>query len=228
MTSRPVRRPSSTPSGPAPTAGAQLGDLDLVAAAQGGDGDAFELLVQRYRRFVRSRSRGYFLVGGDRDDLAQEALIGFYKAVRDFRPEEGASFRSFAELCITRQLITAIKAAARMMHTPLNQAVSISRPRGDEGDDTPDEEQLGPAPAHADPLEQLVAREELTATHAALAASLSPLEVEVLSRFVAGASYETIAAEVDRHTKAVDNALQRVKRKVTQHLDERAALDLVG
>lgn len=197
-------------------------DLELVAAAQAGDADAFDALVDRYRRFVRSRSRGYFLVGGDREDLEQEALIGFYKSVRDFRPELQASFRAFAELCINRQLITAIKTATRKKHVPLNQSISFSANRTDDGDDRPDDEFLAVVDPLSDPLEQLVAREDVATTHAALAATLSPLEVQVLTRYVAGASYETIATEVGRHVKAVDNALQRVKRKLTQHLAEQA------
>ena len=204
----------------------QATDLELVAAAQAGDADAFDRLVDRYRRFVRARSRGYFLVGGDRDDLEQEALIGFYKSVRDFRPELQASFRAFAELCINRQLITAIKTATRKKHQPLNQSVSFSAPRGhDDRDDRGDEEIPAAADAMADPAEQMVALERLAVTHEARASTLSPLEVEVLTAYVAGRSYEVIADEVGRHVKAVDNALQRVKRKLTQHLDDQAKLD---
>ena len=200
-------------------------DLELVAAAQAGDPAAFDRLVDRYRRFVRSRARGYFIVGGDRDDLEQEALIGFYKSVRDFKPELQASFRAFAELCINRQLITAIKTATRKKHQPLNQSVSFSAPRP--GDDSEDREDDLPATADAlaDPAEQLVALERLAVTHEALAATLSPLEVEVLTLYVEGRSYEVIAEEVGRHVKAVDNALQRVKRKLTQHLAEQAELE---
>lgn len=217
MTSRPNRRVATS----------TATDLELVAAAQAGDPDAFDLLVERYRRFVRSRSRGYFLVGGDRDDLEQEALIGFYKSVRDFRPELQASFRSFAELCINRQLITAIKTATRKKHVPLNQSISFSATRS-EDDDRSDEDLLVAFDPQSDPLEQLVAQEDVSATHAVLAANLSELEVEVLTRYVNGASYEVIAADVGRHVKAVDNALQRVKRKLTIHLAEQAQLDAVG
>ena len=200
-------------------------DLELVAAAQAGDSVAFDRLVDRYRRFVRSRSRGYFIVGGDREDLEQEALIGFYKSVRDFKPELQASFRAFAELCINRQLITAIKTATRKKHQPLNQSVSFSASRpGDDRDDR-DDEIPAAADALADPAEQLVALERLAVTHEALASTLSPLEVEVLTRYVEGRSYEVIAAEVGRHVKAVDNALQRVKRKLSQHLAAQAELD---
>ncbi|HEX2577923.1 MAG TPA: RNA polymerase sporulation sigma factor SigH [Aquihabitans sp.] len=217
MTARSIRRATSTAT-----------DLELVDAAQAGDAEAFDVLVERYRRFVRSRSRGYFLIGGDRDDLEQEALIGFYKSVRDFRPELQASFRSFAELCINRQLITAIKTATRKKHVPLNQSISFSAPRGDDGDDRSDDDVLLAIDPQSDPLEQLVAREDVAATHAVLAANLSELEVEVLTRYVAGASYDTIAEEVGRHVKAVDNALQRVKRKLAQHLADQAAFDAVG
>jgi RNA polymerase sporulation-specific sigma factor len=147
-------------------------DLELVAAAQAGDSVAFDRLVDRYRRFVRSRSRGYFIVGGDREDLEQEALIGFYKSVRDFKPELQASFRAFAELCINRQLITAIKTATRKKHQPLNQSVSFSAPRpGDERDEH-DDDIPAAADALSDPLEQLVALERLAVTHEALAAAL--------------------------------------------------------
>lgn len=201
-------------------------DLELVAAAQAGDPDAFDALVDRYRRFVRFRSRGYFLMGGDRDDLEQEALIGFYKAVRDFDPELRAAFRSFAELCITRQIITAVKAATRKKHVPLNDSVSFSAPRED--DDRPGDDRFVVDDRQAGPLEQLVAGDDLASTHQALTAALSPLELDVLTRFVDGASYEVIAADLGRHAKAVDNALQRIKRKVTQCLDDRAELEAVA
>ncbi|MCU1497882.1 MAG: polymerase factor sigma-70 [Acidimicrobiales bacterium] len=218
MTARRTRRSTST----------TATDLELVAAAQAGDPDAFDVLVERYRRFVRSRSRGFFLVGGDRDDLEQEALIGFYKSVRDFRPELQASFRAFAELCINRQLITAIKTATRKKHVPLNQSISFSATRPDEDDNRSDEDLLAAIDPHSDPLEQLVDREDVAATHAVLAANLSELEVQVLTRYVAGASYDMIAEEVGRHVKAVDNALQRIKRKLSQHLAEQALLDAVS
>lgn len=196
-------------------------DLELVAAAQVGDPAAFDRLADRYQRFVRSRSRGYFLVGGDREDVEQEAFIGFYKSVRDFKPELQASFRAFAELCINRQIITAIKAANRKKHAPLNQSVPFYAPRP--GDDPGDASEDLPAVADAlaDPAEQLVALEGLAVTHGALADRLSPLEVQVVSRFVEGRSYEAIAGELGRHVKAVDNALQRVKRKLAQHQAER-------
>ena len=203
---------------------ASAADVELVAAAQAGDRTAFDLLVDRYRRFVRSRGRGYFLMGGDRDDIEQEALIGFYKSVRDYDPTMAASFRSFAELCVNRQIITAIKTATRKKHVPLNQSISFSATRSDDNDERTDEDFLLSIDPHADPLEQLVAREDLQVTHAALAEALSPLEVDVLTRYVNGASYEIIAAELGRQVKAVDNAIQRIKRKLIGHLSEQAEL----
>ena len=197
----------------------QATDPELVEAAQQGDTLAFDRLVERHRGLVRYRARSFFLVGADRDDLEHEALIGFYKAVRDFRPELEASFRSFAELCINRQLITAIKAATRKKHQPLNRSRPLTGP-ADPTDD-PDERELAVSDPDADPLVQLVIAEDLTATRQVLDEHLSPLEVDVLTRYVAGASYETIAEEVGRHAKAVDNALQRVKRKLAPQLAPR-------
>lgn len=200
-------------------------DLDLVAAAQAGDADAFDRLVDRYRRFVRSRSRGYFIVGGDRQDLEQEALIGFYKSVRDFNPDLQASFRAFAELCVNRQVITAIKTANRKKHQPLNQSVSFSAPRpGADADDHDDDVPVVADP-QSDPAEQLVALEQIADTHHALLSTLSPLEIEVLTGYVEGRSYEQIAHDLGRHSKAVDNAIQRIKRKLSTHLTAREAQD---
>jgi RNA polymerase sporulation-specific sigma factor len=198
-------------------------DLELVAAAQAGDADAFDRLVDRYRRFVRSRSRGYFIVGGDRQDLEQEALIGFYKSVRDFNPDLQASFRAFAELCVNRQVITAIKTANRKKHQPLNQSVSFSAPRPGVETDDHDDDVPAVADPRTDPAEHLVAMEQIAGTHDALLSQLSSLEIEVLTGYVEGRSYEQIADELGRHTKAVDNAIQRIKRKLTTHLAERSA-----
>lgn len=198
------------------------GDLDLVAAAQAGDEAAFDLLLARYRRFVRARSRNYFLVGGDRDDLEQEALIGFYKSVRDFRVDVSPSFRAFVDLCVSRQIISAIKAATRQKHALLNSSVSLA-PANDAGELDREIVDRG-----ADPLEQLLAIERVDATHHALARDLTQLEVEVLGCFVGGATYESIANAVGRDPKAVDNALQRIRRKVSAHLADRVELELVG
>ncbi len=179
-----------------------------------------EALLGRYRRFARAKARGYFLIGGDADDVEQEALIGLYKAVRDFRPEHQASFRAFAELCIKRQIITAIKTATRQKHRPLNQYQSISgvRPGDDAAEAAIDEilvEHTDP-----DPADHVVADERMAGLKAAMDAVLSGLEVQVLQLYVEGKSYQEISDQLGRHTKSIDNALQRIKRKLDGKLDE--------
>ncbi len=190
-------------------------DLDLVAAVQAGEAEAFDALAARHRGLVRSPGRRYFIMGGDRDDLEQEALIGLYKAARDFRPERQVGFRAFAELCVNRQVMTAIKAANRKKHHALNRSRTLT-PTAVDGDDETHE--LAVSDPTADPLVQILSVEEATDTRRTIGEVLSPLEADVLRRFVAGASYETIAEEVGRHPKAVDNALQRVKRKLAPQL----------
>jgi RNA polymerase sporulation-specific sigma factor len=205
-----------------PVALSRLGDLELVARYQSGCEDALTAILERYRRFARSKARGYFLVGADRDDVEQEALIGLYKAARDFRPEHESSFRAFADLCITRQIITAIKAATRHKHQALNQYVSISGGRpDDDGGERPVDELLRPHHHGLDPADELVAAERLRATRARLAEVLSRFEVDVLSLYVEGRTYQEIGDQLDRHVKAIDNALQRIKRKLDLHLVER-------
>jgi RNA polymerase sporulation-specific sigma factor len=199
-------------------------DIDLAAMAQAGDHDALGALIDRYRRFARAKSRGYFLVGGDSDDIEQEALIGLYKAARDFRPEHQASFRAFAELCITRQIITAIKTATRQKHQPLNQYVSISGTRpGDE----PGERSVEDLLLHhdADPADRIVSDERIGSLRDAMAALLSTLEVEVLGLYVEGKSYQEIGEQLGRHVKSIDNALQRIKRKLDGQLTADAAAE---
>ena len=206
----------------------QLTDVELVAQAQQGCADSLVALIDRYRRFARAKARGYFLVGADADDVEQEALIGIYKAARDFRPEHLASFRAFAELCVTRQIITAIKTATRQKHQALNQYVSISTPRttDDSGDRAVDE--LIHVHRHgADPADRVIAEERFGAMRQRLSEVLSGLEVEVLSLYVEGRSYQEIGEQLDRHVKSIDNALQRIKRKLELTLDERAAADRV-
>ncbi|MEJ7845711.1 MAG: RNA polymerase sporulation sigma factor SigH [Acidimicrobiales bacterium] len=203
-----------------------LPDVELAARAQAGDGRALEVLIDRYRRFARAKSRGYFLVGGDADDLEQEALIGLYKATRDFRPEHLASFRSFAELCITRQIITAIKTANRQKHLPLNQFLSISGARGADDPAERSVEELLAGHHAADPAERVVAGERMAVLRTALAELLSSLEVDVLHLYVEGRSYQEIGEQLDRHAKSIDNALQRIKRKLDAHLQAEAAADL--
>jgi RNA polymerase sporulation-specific sigma factor len=200
-------------------------DDELAAAAQGGNGHALEALIERYRRFARAKSRGYFLVGGDADDIEQEALIGLYKAVRDFRPEFQASFRAFAELCITRQIITAIKTATRQKHQPLNQYLSISGVRGSDDPGERSVEELLPHHHGTDPADNVVSRERLESMRASMAQMLSALEVDVLRLYVEGKSYQEIGERLGRHVKSIDNALQRIKRKLDAHLAAEALAD---
>jgi RNA polymerase sporulation-specific sigma factor len=205
---------------------AELADDDLVARFHNGDTDALNVLLERYRRFARAKSRGYFLVGADSDDIEQEGMIGLYKAVRDFRPDRQSSFRAFAELCITRQVITAIKTATRQKHQPLNQYVSISGVRGSDDPGERSVEDLLDDHYIADPAEEVVAAEGMDAMRQAMAEMLSGLEVDVLKLYVSGKSYQEIGDQLGRHVKSIDNALQRIKRKLDVHLQERAAAEI--
>jgi RNA polymerase sporulation-specific sigma factor len=221
---------------PRPADLTDLADDELVARHQAGCQDSLRVIIERYRRFARAKARSYFLVGGDADDVEQEALIGLYKAARDFRPEHQSSFRAFAELCVTRQIITAIKTATRQKHQALNQYVSISAVRG--GDDPAErsvEELLHDRrKCEPDPAERIVADERMDAMRDRMAEMLSGLEVDVLALYVEGKSYQEIGDQLGRHVKSIDNALQRIKRKLDQHLAERetadraAELELVG
>jgi RNA polymerase sporulation-specific sigma factor len=202
----------------------ELDDHYLVALAKSGQADAYDRIVRRYRGFVRLKASSYFLLGGDSDDLIQEGLLGLYKAVRDYRTDRESSFRNFAELCITRQIITAVKTASRNKHAPLNQYVSFGQSPAAAGDsDTTLEELLPGAPVH-DPANQVIASEELQSLVSCLSSVLSELESRVLSLYLDGYSYETIGERLDCDTKTVDNALQRVKRKVGTHLADREVL----
>ena len=196
----------------------ELEDLQLVMKARNGDDRARDQLIQRYTGFVRLKASSYFLAGGDAEDLIQEGLVGLYKAVRDFRADKETSFRSFAELCVTRQIITAIKTATRFKHAPLNTYVSFSHtPAGQEseGDCT-----LGdalPGPSVNDPSVCVISTEELQSLVGCLGTTLSPLEADALRLYMEGNSYEEMAEVLGCDTKTIDNALQRVKRKVLTH-----------
>ena len=203
----------------------ELEDLQLVMKARNGSEAALDTLMRRYTGFVRLKASSYFIAGGDSDDLIQEGLVGLYKAVRDFRTDKETSFRSFAELCITRQIITAIKTATRFKHAPLNTYVSFSHtPAGqDDGDCT-----LGdalPGPGVDDPVVCVISTEELQSLVFCLGTGLSPLESDALRLYLEGNSYEEMAEGLGCDTKTIDNALQRVKRKVLQHQQERAVID---
>jgi RNA polymerase sporulation-specific sigma factor len=202
----------------------QVDDGYLIALAKQGDPTAYDRLVRRYYGFVRLKASSYFLTGGDADDLIQEGLVGLYKAIRDFRSDRESSFRNFAELCITRQVITAVKTATRNKHTPLNQYVSFasSPSSGFDGEATLDEVIAGPS-AH-DPVNQVISGEELRSLIECLGTALSELESRVLALYLDGRSYEEIGGRIGCDTKTVDNALQRVKRKVGGHLRSRDVL----
>jgi RNA polymerase sporulation-specific sigma factor len=203
----------------------ELADLQLVLRARNGDSAAMDALIRRYTGFVRLKASSYFLAGGESDDLNQEGLIGLYKAVRDFRADKETSFRSFAELCITRQIITAIKTATRFKHAPLNTYVSFSQtPAGqDDGECT-----LGdalPGPGVDDPAVCVISTQELQSLVFCLGTGLSPLESDALRLYLEGNSYEEMAEDLGCDTKTIDNALQRVKRKVLQHQSGRQVID---
>jgi RNA polymerase sporulation-specific sigma factor len=199
----------------------ELDDGYLVALAKRGSADAYDRIVRRYRGFVRLKASSYFLLGGDGEDLIQEGLLGLYKAIRDFRTDRESSFRNFAELCITRQIITAVKTASRNKHAPLNQYVSFAQtPAG--GDSEAMLEEILPGPTSDDPADRVIASEELASLVACLSSVLSELESRVLSLYLDGYSYEVIGERLECDTKTVDNALQRVKRKVGTHLASRA------
>jgi RNA polymerase sporulation-specific sigma factor len=194
----------------------------LLALARNGSADAYDRLVRRYHSFVRLKASSYFLIGGDSEDLVQEGLVGLYKAIRDFRPDRESSFRNFAELCITRQIITAVKTATRNKHTPLNGYVSFSATPAGASESEPTLDEVLPGPGISDPVIQVISSEELRSLVACLSTVLSELESRVLSLYLDGYSYTTIGERIGCDCKTVDNALQRVKRKVGSHLDSRA------
>src|SRR6476659_4300115 len=203
----------------------ELEDLQLVIKARNGDGVAMDALIRRYTGFVRLKASSYFLAGGDNDDLLQEGLIGLYKAVRDFRTDKETSFRSFAELCVTRQIITAIKSATRYKHAPLNTYVSFSHTPA--GQDVEGECTLGdalPGPMIDDPAVRVISTEELQSLVGCLGTTLSGLESEALRLYLDGNSYEQMAETLGCYCKTIDNALQRVKRKILAHQAERAVV----
>ena len=200
----------------------ELDDHYLIALAKQGKKDAYDRIVKRYFGFVRLKASSYFLIGGDSDDLIQEGLVGLYKAVRDYRSDRESSFRNFAELCITRQIITAVKTSTRNKHAPLNEYISFAQTPAAAGDGEQTLEDVLPGPTVHDPVFQVISSEELHSLVGCLTSALSDLESSVLSLYLDGRSYEEIAGRLDCDTKTVDNALQRVKRKVAAHLDSRS------
>ena len=203
----------------------ELEDLQLVMRVHNGDERARETLIQRYNGFVRMKASSYFIAGGEPEDLLQEGLIGLCKAMRDFRADKETSFRSFAELCVTRQIITAIKTATRYKHAPLNTYVSFSQtPAGQDPDSDVTLGDALPGSHVNDPSVAVISTDELKSLVFCLGTGLSPLEADALRMYLEGSSYEDMAEVLDCDTKAIDNALQRVKRKILQHQRSREVL----
>ena len=194
-------------------------DEELVEDAKSGNNKALEHIINKYKNFVRAKARTYFLIGADREDIIQEGMIGLFKAIRDFRGDKLSSFRAFAELCITRQIITAIKTATRQKHIPLNSYISLNKPIFDEESDRTLMDVLCEAKV-SDPEEMMINREDYNSIEEKMSEVLSELELEVLAYYLQGKSYQEIAVDLDRHVKSIDNALQRVKRKLEKYLEE--------
>jgi len=197
-------------------------DEEVVEFARNGDEEALEYLITKYKNFVRAKARAYFLIGADREDIIQEGMIGLYKAIRDFRMDKLSSFRAFAELCITRQIITAIKTATRQKHIPLNSYISLNKPIYDEDSDRTLMDVISGTKI-TDPEELIISREEFDNIEEKMGEILSSLEWKVLMAYLEGKSYQEIARDLHRHVKSIDNALQRVKRKLERYLERREA-----
>lgn len=197
-----------------------LTDEEIVDLAKDGDDSAQEYLINKYKNFVRAKARSYFLIGADREDIIQEGMIGLYKSIRDFRCDKLSSFRAFAELCITRQIITAIKTATRQKHIPLNSYVSLNKPIYDEDSDRTLLDVISGSKV-TDPEELIISREEFDDIEEKMGEILSSLEWKVLMSYLEGKSYQEIAVDLRRHVKSIDNALQRVKRKLERYLERR-------
>lgn len=193
-------------------------DENLVEQARQGDSAALEYLINKYKNFVRGKSRSYFLIGADHEDIVQEGMIGLYKAIRDYREDKLSSFKAFAELCITRQIITAIKTATRQKHIPLNSYVSLDKPIYDEESDRTLLDVIDSAKV-SDPEELLINQEEFDDIELKMSEILSDLERKVLMHYLEGRSYQEISTDLNRHVKSIDNALQRVKRKLERYVE---------
>jgi RNA polymerase sporulation-specific sigma factor len=198
----------------------QLEDEEIIELVHKGESEALDFLIQKYRNFVRAKARSYFLIGADKEDIVQEGMIGLYKAIRDFKEDKLSSFKAFAELCITRQIITAIKTATRQKHIPLNSYVSLDKPIYDEESDRTLMDVISGAKV-MDPEELIINQEEFDNIEVKMSELLSDLERKVLALYLDGQSYQEISEELNRHVKSIDNALQRVKRKLERYLEVR-------
>jgi len=202
----------------------ELEDQELVTRVRKGDEHALEGLLARYRNFARAKARSYFLSGSEKEDVVQEGMIGLFKAIRDFDLKQETPFRAFAELCISRQILTAIKTANRHKHQPLNTSVSLDAPAygGESSDRSVGDNLVGPV--ISDPAELVISSEEIQALKESMKENLTELEGDVLRLYMDGKSYEEIAGALGNHVKSIDNALQRIKRKLQRHIEERNAI----
>ena len=195
-----------------------LSDEQLIEEVHHGNTEALDYLITKYRLFVKAKARSYFLIGADKEDIIQEGMIGLYKSIRDFKGDKLSSFRAFAELCITRQIITAIKTATRQKHIPLNSYVSLDKPIYDEESDRTLMDVITSTESD-DPVHLMINREEYSHLEEKIGEILSELEQQVLALYLDGQSYNEISEGLNRHVKSIDNALQRVKRKLERHLE---------
>ena len=193
-------------------------DEEIVAQAKSGNNRAQEYLISKYENFVKAKARSYFLIGADKEDIYQEGMIGLYKAIRDFNPEKSTSFKAFAEICVIRQIITAIKTATRQKHIPLNNYISLNKPIYEEESERTLLDVLTGLKI-TDPEELMISKEQIDYIEGKISKVLSGLELEVLTSYLDGKSYQEIASDLERHSKSIDNALQRVKRKLEKCLD---------
>lgn len=202
-----------------------LSDENIVELAHKGNSDALEYLLIKYKNFVRMKARSYFLVGADKEDIIQEGMIGLFKAVRDYQSDRHSSFKVFAELCIKRQIITAIKTATRQKHIPLNSYVSLNKPVYEENSERTLLDVIASGRI-LNPEDVIINKEDFLKTNYSIEDLLSDLEAEVLHFYLEGKSYQEIAVDLHRHVKSIDNALQRIKRKVERYIRERNAMEL--
>lgn len=193
-------------------------DEEIVIEAKSGDNRAQDYLISKYENFVKSKAKSYFLIGADKEDIYQEGMIGFYKAIRDYKPDKSTSFKAFAEICVTRQIITTIKTATRQKHIPLNTYVSLNKPIYEEESERTLLDVLAGIKI-SDPEELIISKEQMDYIEDKIENVLSDLELEVLTSYLDGKSYQEIACDLERHSKSIDNALQRVKRKLEKYLD---------
>ena len=195
-------------------------DEKIVLSAKAGNEKALNYIINKYKSYVRAKTKTYFLIGADKEDIFQEGMIGLYKAIRDYKEDKLTSFKAFADVCITRQIITAVKTATRQKHIPLNSYISLNKPLYEDDAERTLIDIIGSSDKISDPEEMMITREEIAAMEDKLNKVLSKLELNVLTLYLEGKSYQEVAEEMNRHVKSIDNALQRVKRKLEKYFYE--------